>query len=141
MLLTDFRKNGRELLEFKKGVKIFGSSYIQRLGNPGSYTYIYPSKKFEKFGRKFKRIYGRFVKRNKSLFKRLGSRYESTSMNIRPKSWNTSIMAMKTKRKGVMDFNINLRKHTISSYRARTGANGNATKLATAKRKGILRYR
>ena len=62
-------------------------------------------------------------------------------MNIKPKTWEISIMAMKTKHKGVMDFSINLKKHTLISYRARNGIHGNATKLATAKRKGILRYR
>lgn len=141
MLLTELRKTGRQLLEFKKGVKIFGSAYIQRLGSPGHYTYIYPSKKFEKFGRRFKRIYSRFTKRNKKLFKKMGTRYEATSMNIKPKSWNISIMAMKTKRKGVMDFRINLKTHTITAYRARTDVSGKATKLAIAKRKGILRYK
>jgi len=141
MKLTDFRKTGQELLEFKKGVKIFGSSYIQRIGAPGHYTYVYPSKKFERFGRRFNRVYSRFIKRNKKLIKSIGTRYEATSMNLKPKTWNKTVLAVKTKHKGVMDFQLNMKKHTILLYRARTGTHGNATNLAKMKRKGILRYR
>jgi len=141
MKLTELRNTGKQLLEFKKGVKIFGSSYIQRLGAPGHYTYIYPSKKFERFGRRFNRIYSRFIKRSRKLIKRVGTRYEATSMNLKPRTWNHTILSAKTRHKGVMDFKLDMHNHTILAYRSRTGIHGNATELAKMKRKGILRYR
>jgi len=141
MKLTEFREIGQELLEFRKGAKIFGSSYVQRLGTPGHYTYIYPAKHFIKFGRKFNRIYSRYIRRNSKLFKSLGNRYEASSMNLKPKTWTHHILTMKTRHKGIMDFKLNLRTHTVSSYRSRLHSTGGASRLAMMKRKGILRYR
>ncbi len=131
----------QELLEYKRGAKITGSAYIQRLGTPGHYTYVYPSKKFTRFGRKFSRIYSRYIRRHKKLFSKMGMRYEASSTYVKPRTWEIQILTMKTKYKGIVDVKLDLGRGKVISYRSRTHINGNATKLAQAKRKGVLRYR
>ena len=131
-----------EFLEYAKGKKIFGSSYLQRLGSPGNYIYIYPSAKMKNITRKYKTAYTRLVKKSKRFLKRIGTRYEATSINLRPKTWHKSIITIKTKNGGTLNLKYNLKKHGVKSYRSvDMGTGGMSSQLAKSKRKGVLRYR
>ncbi len=130
-----------EFLEYSKGMKLSGSKYLQRIGTPGNYIYIYPGKKALTMNRRMKAIYTRFVRKSSRLLNRISTRYEATSMNIKPKSWSRSIISVTTKRGGTLQMNIDLQKHGIHSYRAVNMGGGASAKLSMSKRKGVLRYR
>lgn len=130
-----------EFLEYSKGMKLSGSKYLQRIGTPGNYIYIYPGKKALTMNRRMKAIYTRFVRKSSRFLNRISTRYEATSMNIKPKSWGRSIISVTTKNGGTLQMNIDLQKHGIHSYRAVNMGGGSSAKLSMSKRKGVLRYR
>lgn len=132
----------QQLLEYSKGQKIFGSSYLQRIGSPGNYIYIYPQSKTQKVGRRYRQAYTRFVKKSKRFLTKMSVRYEATSMNIKPKNWYTSIVNLNTRNGGSLQFKFDLKSHGIKSYRSvNMGTGGVSSQLAKSKRKGVLRYR
>jgi hypothetical protein len=131
-----------QILEYKIGQKVFGASYVQRLGTPGNYIYIYPPKKFSNFGRRTKQAYARFVKKSKRFLKKVALRYEATSINMKPKSWAAAVIDIHKKNGDVIQMHVNLKNHNVYSYRSRRGhVGGAAQNLSKSKRKGILRYR
>lgn len=132
----------QQLLEYSKGQKIFGSSYLQRLGTPGNYIYIYPSKKTQKLGRRYRQAYTRFIKKHRRFLKKISTRYEATSINIKPRNWYTSMVKMNTRNGGTLQLRLDLSKHRIKSYRSvNMGSGGVSSQLAKSKRAGVLRYR
>lgn len=130
-----------EFLEYSKGIKLSGSKYLQRIGTPGNYIYIYPGKKALSMNRRMKAIYARFITKSRRFLTRISTRYEATSMNIKPKSWSRSIVSLTTRRGGTLQMDIDLQKHGIHSYRAANMGGGASAKLSMSKRKGTLRYR
>ena len=132
----------KELLEYSKGMKVLGSTYLQRIGSPGNYIYIYPTKRSQKMGRRYRQAYTRFIKKHKRFLKKISTRYEATSMNIKPKNWYTSLVKLNTKNGGTVQMRLDLRNHRIKSYRAvNMGTGGMSSQLAKSKRQGVLRYR
>jgi len=130
------------LLEYSKGVKLFGSSYLQRIGTPGNYIYIYPSTKSRTLGRRYRRSYTRFVKKSRRFLNKLSTRYNATAMNIKPRNWHTAFVKVSSGSGGTLNLHIDLKKHGIKSYRSvNMGSGGTSSQLATSKRKGVLRYR
>lgn len=130
-----------EFLEYSKGIKLSGSKYLQRIGTPGNYIYVYPGKKALTMNRRMKAIYTRFITKSRRFLTRVSTRYEATSMNIKPKSWRRSIVTLTAKNGGTLQMNIDLQKHGIHSYRAVNMGGGASAKLSMSKRKGVLRYR
>lgn len=130
-----------EFLEYSKGVKLSGSKYLQRIGTPGNYIYVYPGKKALTMNRRMRAIYTRFITKSRRFLTRISTRYEATSMNIKPKSWRRSIVTLTTKNGGTLQMNIDLQKHGIHSYRSVNMGGGASAKLSMSKRKGVLRYR
>ncbi|PKP53829.1 MAG: hypothetical protein CVT92_02535 [Bacteroidetes bacterium HGW-Bacteroidetes-1] len=130
-----------EFLEYSKGIKLSGSKYLQRIGTPGNYIYVYPGKKALTMNRRLKAVYSRFVRKSRRFLTSLSTRYDATSMNIKPKSWRRSMITLTTRSGGTLQMNIDLSKHGIHSYRAMNMGGGASAKLATSKRKGVLRYR
>jgi hypothetical protein len=129
------------ILEFKLGGMLAGAKYIQRIGSPGHYIYIYPNKTMEKMGRKMRFFYARFTSRHKKWLGSFSANYGATSMNIRPKNWHTAIVDMHSKERGLLQMNVNLAKHSIYSYRSQRKGAGTSASLSMSKRKGLLRYR
>ena len=130
------------LLEYSKGQKLFGSGYLSRIGSPGNYIYIYPSKKTQKIGRKYRVAYTRFVKKSRRTLNRLSTRYEATSMNVKPKSWHSALVNITARNGGTLSMKMNLKSHSVKSYRSvNMGTGGVSSQLAKSKRKGVLRYR
>lgn len=129
------------ILEFKMGAVGTSVKYIQRLGSPGHYIYIYPTNSMAKLSRKARFTYSRMVSRASRFLKRVQRAYSAESMSMKPKNWHTSIVTMTGKQIGMTQFTFDLKTHGIYSYRSKRGHVGASVKLAKAKKKGILRYR
>lgn len=129
-----------ELLEIKKGFRKLNSKYVSRFGQPGHYVYVYMPKGLERMSRKAKFAYGRIVKRSKKFLNGIKSRYDATSLTVKPKTWHTAIVKVAT-RDNILAFHVNLKSHQIYSYRSKRGQNAAFVKMTKAKKAGLLRYR
>jgi hypothetical protein len=129
------------LLEYGKGTSGVGVKYLTRMGVPGSYTYVYSPRRMARMTRKAKFFYTRFLKRSTKFLNQFRVRYDASAVNVKPKTWATAIVNVKTKQGGMFDFHVNLRSHQIYSYRSRRGTVGAAGVMARAHKSGILRYR
>jgi len=130
-----------DLFEYKLGSMGAATKYIQRFGTPGQYVYIYPSKRFQRFSKKIRAAYARFLKKSRGFLNKFKVAYEGTSIHVRPKTWHTAIIDVNKKDGGILQFKVNLKAHGIYSYRSKRGQLGAAVKLGRAKKRGILRYR
>lgn len=130
-----------DLYEYKVGSMGIGTKYIQRFGTPGNYVYIYPSKRLQRFSRRVRGAYARFIKKSQAFLNKFKTAYEGTSMHVKPKTWHSAIIDLRKKDGGLLQFHVDLKAHGIYSYRSKRGQLGAAVKLGRAKKKGILRYR
>lgn len=130
-----------DLYEYKLGSMGSATKYIQRFGTPGNYVYIYPSQRFQRFSKKVRIAYARFLKKSKGFLNKFKVAYEGTSINVKPKTWHTAIVDVNRKDGSILQFKVNLKAHGIYSYRSKRGQLGAAVKLGRAKKRGILRYR
>lgn len=133
----------KSLLEYKKGQMGVGMKYVQRLGTPGNYIYVYPGmKKFSNMSRKTQMFFNRHMRRARGFLSRFSLNYDAQNMNIKPKTWNSAVLNIKTSGGELYQFHVNLKSHGIYSYRSRRGmSGGTSASLARSKKKGILRYR
>lgn len=130
----------RELLEIKKGFRKLNAKYVSRFGSPGHYIYVYMPKGLERMSRRAKFAYGRIVKRSKKFLDSIKTRYDASSLTVKPKTWHTAIVKLTTK-DNVLAFHVNLKSHSIYSYRSKRGQNAAFVKMTKAKKAGLLRYR
>jgi len=130
-----------DLYEYRLGTMGAGTKYIQRFGTPGQYVYIYPSKRIQRFSKKIRASYARFLKKSKTFLNSFKVAYEGTSIHVKPKTWHTAIVDVNRKDGSILQFKVNLKAHGIYSYRSKRGQLGAAVKLGRAKKRGILRYR
>ena len=126
-----------EFLEYSKGIKLSGSKYLQRIGTPGNYIYVYPGKKALTMNRRMRAIYTRFITKSRRFLTRISTRYEATSMNIKPKSWRRSIVTLTRSYGGTLQMNIDLQNTAFTLSCNMGGAAANCY----VKRKGVLRHR
>jgi hypothetical protein len=133
----------KEILEYIKGRKVLGSKYLQRLGSPGNYIYVYPGRKIVALGRNYKRAYSRFIQKNRTFLNKIQTRYDATHVDIMPgRKWTSALMKMTTKGGDTISFHLNLKTHGIKSYRSvDKGSGGVSAQLAKSKKNGVLRYR
>lgn len=138
--VTDVVQQG-PILEYVLGGARIGARYLQRMGSPGHYIYIYPSKGFEKMTRRARFAYGRMVNKAKKFLTKMQIHYGATSMNVKPKTWHLAVVKMTGKETGSTEFLFNLKSHQIYSYRSHRGVTGASAALSKSKKAGILRYR
>lgn len=139
--ILDILKIDNGLYEYKVGSMGIGTKYVQRFGTPGHYVYIYPSKRLQKFSRRIRWAYARFVHRSQRFLNRFKIAYEGQGMHVKPQSWHTAIIDVTKKDGSILQFKVDLKSHGIYSYRSKRGIGGAAVSLGKAKKRGILRYR
>jgi hypothetical protein len=129
------------IYEFNLGGSKRGAKYLQRLGSPGNYVYIYSNKRLNKLSRKVRFHYGRMIAKSAKWLGGLKNNYGATALNVKPKSWNTGIVNLVNKERGGMSMFVNFKTHQIYSYRSQRRGTGTSSMLAKKRKAGILRYR
>ena len=127
--------------EYGFGGKRMGAKYMQRLGSPGHYKYVYAPSSINRFSRKAKFYYSRFLKRSAKFLKSIALSYDAKALNVKPKTWRTAIVNIQQNSGLNLMLHVDLKSHQIYSYKSHRGQMGASTKLSRAKKKGILRFR
>lgn len=142
--LLDLLKDSYEdeiVKEYKSGAMGTATKYIQRIGTPGHYKYIYATRGFDKMSRKAKFFYNRLIRRSKKFLGKISNLYGAQSMSIKPVTWRTAIVNVQKKSGVNVMLHVDLKSHQIYSYKSKRGQGGASFELARSKKSGILRFR
>ena len=126
--------------EIKKGFKKLNSKYLNRFGSPGHYIYVYMPTGIQRMNRRVRFLFARMMKKSNKFMNQMRMRYEATSFTLKPKTWHSGVIKMSTAN-NQMFFHVNLKSHQIYSYRSKRGQSSGFTKMNTARKAGLLRYR
>lgn len=140
-ILLETNSDEEQFLEYTKGGKRYGAKYLNRFGVPGNYSYIYPEGNFERYSRKVKFFFSRFMKKSQRFLNQVKTNYEAKKLDVKPKNWANAIINVTKRDGGLLQFHVDTKSHHIYSYRSKGGQGGAAASLSKAKRSGILRYR
>jgi len=135
------RMVGNNVFEFKLGGTKVGATYINRSGSPGNYIYHYLPKSFSKFGRKTSFAYGRLIKNSMRFINMYKTRYGAMRVEMKPKTWYTSVVDFKMEDGGWITHLIDLKNKKTMAYKIRREPSGGSTQINKLKKAGVLRYR
>lgn len=140
MLSEKLNKLG-DLLEYMTGTSGTGVKYINRMGSPGNYTYMYPNDKVNKLSRSKYKVLKRWLGKHQAFINKINIAYRGNKTSLKTLAWGYQMATISTRQGTSFKLGINLKKHKIYGYKSKIKGPSASAYLNSQRKKGILRYR